>query len=77
MSEKIFKEWCKYCLKYYKDNKRIHYKNVDGPEIWYGYDENNNEIDITEEILKEIEFRKQEKECLNRTKVSRFELMEI
>ena len=48
-----------------------------GYKGWYKYDENDNKIKITEQEYKEVEFRKKEKEYLNRTKVSRFELMDI
>ncbi len=61
---------------YDENNRKIHYKNSDGGEYWCKFDENNR-IDITEQEFNEIEFRKEEKEYLSRTKCSRFELMEI
>ena len=60
----------------------IHLKNCAGYEIWWKVDKKNNNkndkrIRITGQEYKEIEFRKKEKEYLSRTKISRFELMEI
>ena len=68
-----YKSWHKYDEK----NNIIHYKNSNGYKNWYKYDKNGKITDITEKEFKEIEFRKKEKEYLSRTKVSRFELMEI
>ena len=64
-----------YWYKYDENNNKI-YCNEGGNKFWFKW-ENNNRINITEKEYKEIEFRKQEKEYLNRTKCSRFELMDI
>ncbi len=67
--------------KYDKNNNLIHYKDFNGSEFpngsefWYKYNENNIRTLITEQEYKEIEF--QEKEYMNRERVSRFELMDI
>ncbi len=63
--------------KYNENGNLIYYKNPKGLEYWWKHDENNRATAITKKEFKEIEFRKQEKEYLSRTKVSRFELMEI
>ncbi len=55
----------------------IHYKNINGDEWWLKYDENYNEIKISKKEFKYIQNKKQEKEYLSRTKVTRFELMDI
>ncbi|MEK0341923.1 MAG: hypothetical protein QQN40_07485 [Nitrosopumilus sp.] len=64
-----------------RKNKCIYYKFSDEDEYWYKYDEVGNRIVIKEkkEInkIKDIEFRRKEKEYNSRTKCSRFELMEI
>ncbi len=61
---------------YDENNNVIHCKNSSGFEHWYKWNK-NKEIYITEKEYKNIEFRKQEKEYLNRTKVTRFEIMDI
>ena len=62
---------------YDKNNNLIHYKNSSGNENWYKYNELGKQINITKKEYKYIEFRKQEKEYLSRTKCSRFEIMDI
>ena len=67
-----YESWWEYDI----NGNVVHFRNLK-VEIWNKYDENNKQIQITEKEYKEIEFRKKEKEYLNRTKVSRFELMDI
>ncbi len=59
-----------------ENNNKIYHKDSGGWEYWYKWD-NEKQIIITEQEYKEIEFRKKEKEYLNRTKCSRFELIDI
>ncbi|MEK0369507.1 MAG: hypothetical protein QQN62_07895, partial [Nitrosopumilus sp.] len=63
------------------NNELIHYKDNKSDEYWYKWDEfgNRTVIKEKEEInkIKDIEFRRKEKEYNSRTKCSRFELMEI
>ena len=66
-----------YWYEYDENNNLIYFKHIDDYEYWYKYNKDNERIKISEKEFKEIEFRKQEKEYLNRTKCSRFELMEI
>lgn len=47
-----------------------HYKDTDGIESWYKYDKYGEQINITKQVIKEIEF-------LKRTPISRFKLMEL
>ena len=68
---------CESIYKYDENNNLIYWKHANEDEFWREYDENSNEIEITEQEYKEIEFRKKEKEYLSRTKCSRFELMDI
>jgi len=63
--------------KFDKNNNCIYHKNSSGLEIWQEYDENNNEIKISEKEFKKIKKDKEYKEFINRPKVSRFELMDI
>ena len=62
---------------YDENNREIHFKDNSGHEYWYEYNKNNKKIDITKQEYKEIKFKTKEKEYLSRTKVSRFELIDI
>ncbi|MEK0367955.1 MAG: hypothetical protein QQN45_08515 [Nitrosopumilus sp.] len=65
-------------IKKFDKNRNLIYRELsDGYKYWFKYDENNNEIIITEKEYKEIEYNKNIKEYNSRTKCSRFELMEI
>ena len=67
-----------YYYKYNENNQLIHSISFDDDyEGWFKYNEDNRQISISKEEFKEINFRATEKEYLSRTKVSRFELMEI
>ncbi len=66
-----------YWSEYDENNRIIHWKNSVGEEQWWEYGEDNWAIEITEQKLKEIEFKKQEKEFLSRNPISRFRLMDI
>ncbi len=64
--------------KYDKNENLIHFKDSNGSERWYKYDNNSGKrIKITGKEFNEIKFKKQEKEYLNREKVSRFKIMDI
>ena len=66
-----------YWSKYDENNNEIYCKNSNGSESWWKYDKFNYQAKITKKEYKYIEFRKQEKEYLSRTKCSRFEIMDI
>ena len=62
--------------KFDKNNKMIYWNTSCGDKEYYKW-EDTGPIIITEQEFNEIEFKKEEKEYLSRTKVSRFKLMEI
>ena len=60
---------------YDENNNEIHYKNSYGIEYWCKW-ENNNKIEITKKEFERIK-RDKNRELINNSKISRFELMDI
>jgi len=54
----------------------IREKDSKGEEYFYKYDENNTQIEITQQEFEKIK-RKNSRELINTSKISRFELMDI
>ena len=59
-------------LVYYKDKFSTDYK-IEYREFWYRYSKSGKQIEITEQEFENIKIR----EYINRTKCSRFEIMDI
>ena len=59
-----------------ENNNLIYFRNSDGEEYWYKYDEYNKRIEITKKEFGQIK-RKKDRELINNSKISRFELLDI